>query len=809
MPLPEQYDPKIAEVKWRAHWEREGTYVFRDGQPAFTIDTPPPTVSGQMHMGHAFSYTQGDFIARYKRMRGFNVLYPFGTDDNGLPTERLVEKEKKVSGPRMPRKAFRELCEQTVTELRPAFMKAWIDIGMSADFRKPYSTIDEHSQRTSQRSFLDLYEKRYVYRSENPFAWCVHCQTAIAQAEFESVEQASALHEVQFTIENSSITNATIATSRPELLGACVALCHNPADTRYSALSGARAVVPLFGYSVPIITDESVDITKGTGLLMVCTFGDKEDIEKWKKHKLPLRDLFTRDGKLGELGGKFAGLSIKDARKAVITALQTANVYSGNKPVLHAVNTHERCGTEVEFIKTTQWFVNVLDHKEELLAAGKKITWYPEHMRVRYEHWVENLNFDWTISRQRFYGVPFPIWYSARSGEEGKVLLAHPEDLPVDPLSDLPRGYTRDEVEPEMDVMDTWATSSVSPEIVLGWNTERFKEHYPMSVRFQAHDIIRTWAFYTIAKAHFSHGTVPWNQLVISGHALDSKGKKMSKSKDNTVDPIEIMAQHSTDALRWWASASKLGDDLWWQEKDLVSGKRTVNKIFNAAKFTIAALQDYDNSDVPLELLDRWLLAKLTTTIEDATAFLETYEYSKARAVIDQFFWNTYCDLYLELVKDRVYNSEERGAAGKTSAQHALHSTMLAVIKLFAPFIPHVTEEIYQGHFRTHDGAKSIHLARWPTVHEEWRDVAAQQSGDLLVEVLSGVRKFRSDHKLGMKSPVRFLTICCPRETRRKIEDGILDLRAAANAQEIKWVETAGLSWEIEKILTEDMESKQ
>jgi valyl-tRNA synthetase len=800
MPLPERYDPNESEAKWRAFWHENNLYAFRDGQPAFTIDTPPPTVSGSMHMGHAFSYTQGDFIARYKRMRGYNVLYPFGTDDNGLPTEKLVEKEKKVNSTKMPRKDFRELCLQTVHELLPEFQQAWIDIGMSADFREAYSTIDEESQAISQRSFLDLYEKGYIHRKEDPFAWCVQCQTAIAQAEFENVELTSALSEIKFTIttKDGGSETGVIMTSRPELLPACVALCYHPEDDRHASRSGATATVPLFGHSVPVLADPSVDRTKGTGLMMVCTFGDKEDIEKWRRHELPLRTLFTKDGKLGELGGEFAGMPVREARKAVLKALEDEGVLVSTKQVKHAVNTHERCGTEIEFLKTAQWFINVLEHKQELLDAGRAINWYPEHMLARYEHWVENLGWDWAISRQRSYGVPFPVWHSKRAGEEGKILFAHPEDLPVDPLTDVPRGYTAEDVEPETDVMDTWATSSCTPDIVLGWNTERSKEYHPMSLRLQAHDIIRTWAFYTIVKSIYSHGRIPWKDIVISGHGLDSKGKKMSKSKGNGVDPVEFMRANSADILRWWASGSKLGDDLRWQEKDIQTAKRTVNKLFNAARFTIGAVENHDQADVPLELLDKWLLAHLAVAIDEATAHFEKYEYSKARAAIDQFFWSTYCDHYLELVKSRIYNVD-REPAGKTAAQQTLHSAMLAVVKLFAPFIPHVTEEIYQGYFREHDGAQSIHLARWPESHEEWRDVAALQAGDVLVTILGGVRKFRSEQQLGMKTPLAKLTICCPTDVRKKIEDGILDLQGAANVTVIEWIETAGLSWEIQQ----------
>jgi valyl-tRNA synthetase len=796
MAFPDQYDPKVEEKKWLEYWQKHAIYAFKNQAPVFSIDTPPPTVSGKMHLGHAFSYTQGDFIARYKRMAGFNVFYPFGTDDNGLPTEKLVEKQKNVFSPNMDRKEFRELCLKTVKELLPEFSQAWKDIGMSADFDGAYSTIDEQSQKMSQLSLLDLYKKGYVYRSDNPVAWCVACQTAIAQAEFDNVELDSSFHEIAFS---SGAHRLVIATTRPELLPACVALCYNPNDKRYTHLHGKKATVPLFHYDVPIIADEAVALDKGTGLMMVCTFGDKEDIEKWRKHNLPLRIVFTKDGRLNELAGEFKGLKIKEARKQIVAALDSHTLLVSKKPIKHAVNVHERCGTEIEFLKTTQWFINVLEHKEKLLAAGKEIAWHPEHMHTRYQHWVENLQWDWAISRQRHYGVPFPFWYSKRKGEEGKVLLADEKQLPVDPLTDLPHGYTREEVEPERDVMDTWTTSSVSPELAMGWKTELQQENMPMSLRLQAHDIIRTWAFYTIVKHVYTFDTVPWKEIVISGHVLDPKGQKMSKSKGNVVDPIEVMNTYSTDALRYWSASGKLGDDHPWQEKDITTAKRTINKLFNAGKFTISNIADYDQQEVELAVLDKWLLTKLNDCIQQCTEHFEKYEYSKAKTAVDDFFWNHYCDMYLELVKDRIYNTAARGQEGKTSGQYALYHTMLAVTKLFAPFMPYITEEIYQSYFKQHEGAESVHISSWPVVRAEWTDPAAVHAGNLIVTVLSGVRKFRSEKQLGMKKPMSKLIIQCSEKDREAIEFALADLQAAANVGEIGWRESEGLTWEIEE----------
>jgi len=794
MALPEQYDPHVREKHWQQYWQEQNIYKFTDEQPVFSIDTPPPTVSGKMHIGHAFSYIQGDIIVRYKRMAGFNVFYPFGTDDNGLPTEKLVEKLKHVFSPTMDRKEFRELCLATVKELLPEFSQAWKDIAMSADFNSPYSTIDRQSQRISQSSFLDLCSKGYVYRADNPVAWCVQCQTAIAQAEFENVELESTFNEIAFSVGAERLV---IATTRPEMIPACVAIIYHPDDQRYKHLKGKKARVPLFNYEVPIIPEEKVDKQKGTGVMMVCTFGDKDDIENWRKYELPLRIVFTKDGKLNDLAGPYSGMSIKEARKAILHDLYSHLLLAKQQQIKHAVNVHERCATEIEFLKSAQWFINVLEHKKELIEAGRQIRWYPGHMQVRYEHWVENLQWDWAVSRQRHYGVPFPLWYSKRKGEEGKVILASIEQLPVDPLTDLPEGYSKEEVEPEYDVMDTWATSSVTPHLAMGWNTKFANENFPMSLRLQAHDIIRTWAFYTIVKAKYNFDTIPWKEIVISGHALDPHGKKMSKSKGNATDPVQVIEQHSADALRWWAGGSKLGDDLWWQEKDITTAKRTITKLFNAGRFTIQNLQDYDNEPVGLELLDKWLLTKLNKVIAEATQGFNSYEYSKAKQAVDIFFWSTYCDLYLELVKDRIYNHTVRGEEGKTAAQYALHEAFLALLKLFAPFMPHITEELYQGHFKEQGKLDSIHITDWPSVNPEWDDAEAEKAGDTIATILSGVRKYRSEHQLGMKTPLAKLTIFCNAETRRSIEPGLADLRAASNVSDIQWQSSEGLSWDI------------
>ncbi|PIN70121.1 valine--tRNA ligase, partial [Candidatus Woesearchaeota archaeon CG11_big_fil_rev_8_21_14_0_20_43_8] len=588
--MPQNYDFAEAEKKWQRYWEENDIYKFDpagDGE-IYSVDTPPPTVSGNMHLGHAFSYSQEDFVVRFQRMLGKRVFYPFGTDDNGLPTERLVEKLKKVKSTRMTRPEFVKLCHETITEIKPDFIQDWKDIGMSCDFKNTtYSTIDPHCIKTAQRSLLDLYKKGLIVRQAAPSMWCVNCQTAIAQAELEDADLNSTFNDVTFRIVESK-EEITIATTRPELLAACVCVFVHPTDKRYHHLIGKTAMVPLFHQEVPIFADESADPEKGSGILMICSYGDRFDVDAINRKRLDPRVCITRQGLMNENAGKYEGMKIVDARKAILADLEDAGLLTSKKQITHVVNVHDKCGTAIEFLATEQWFIKILEHKQQLLESGNSINWYPKSMKARYDNWVQNLNWDWCISRQRHFGVPFPFWFSKKTGE---VILADESQLPVDPISDIPKtlpdGHMIEDIEPENDVMDTWATSSVSPQITTNWvdnkeNALSFKDMYPMTMRPQAHDIIRTWAFYTIVKGMYHHDMSPWKDIVISGHVLDPKGNKMSKSKGNAINPRSVLEKFGSDALRFWAAGSKLGDDLPFLEKDLVTGRKMVTKLWNA-----------------------------------------------------------------------------------------------------------------------------------------------------------------------------------------------------------------------------------
>ncbi len=784
-----RYNPKEEEPKWQKFWQEKKTYRFNsksDKEP-YSVDTPPPTVSGNMHMGHAFSYAQEDFVVRFQRMFGKEVYYPFGTDDNGLPTERLVEKLKKVKSTRMPRQDFVKLCDETIKEIKPEFIQDWINIGMSCDFDGSYSTIDPHCQKTSQQSFIDLFNKGHVFQEESPISWCTSCQTAIAQAEFESEDMNSHFNEIIFKCGSEDLI---IATTRPELLPACVGLFFHPDDKRYAKLKGKFAKVPLFDYEVPVLTDESVALDKGTGLMMVCTFGDKEDIEKWHKYDLRLKIAITTDGKMNEEAGKYKDMKIKEARKAIIGDLKESGALIKQEQITHPVNVHDKCGTDLEFLKTKQWFIKVLDKKNELIELADKIEWYPKHMKVRYEHWVENLNWNWCISRQRHFGVPFPVWYCKKCA---KITVADEKDLPVDPLTDKPSkpcscGST--DFEPEKDVMDTWATSSVSPQIATNWANKgdydvKFKDTFPMSLRPQAHDIIRTWAFYTIVKAYYNNNTIPWTNIVISGHALDPKGRKMSKSKGNVVDPRLMIDKYCADALRFWAAGSKLGEDLPFQDKDLMTGQKMITKLWNASKFTVMHLEDYKTSKPELKLMDKWLLSKLNRIIKEATDAFEKYEYSKTKMETEKFFWKVFCDDYLEIIKGRIYNPEIYGEDARTAAQYTLYNSLLSIIKLTAPIMPHITEAIYQNYFIDFEKSESIHIAPWPVVDDKMIDDDIEKTGDMITDVIGVVRRYKSEKDINLNAEVDEIVIECEEPLQHKLSKAFEDLKSTTKAKNV------------------------
>lgn len=817
--LPESYDTAAIEKKWQDHWLSARTYAWDpkgDAADKYVIDTPPPTVSGTLHMGHVFSYCQADIVARFQRMNGKNVFYPMGFDDNGLPTERLVEKTKKIRATDMSREAFIAECLSVSEEARQEFRNLFRSIALSVDWDQEYHTISDSSRRLSQLSFLDLINKGHVYRKLQPMLWDPVDQTAIAQAEVVDKELPSSANEIYFTAGSEKLV---IMTTRPELLPACVALFFNPEDARYTHLKGKTATVPLFGFDVPILEDDTVEMEKGTGLMMCCTFGDEADIVKWNKHDLPTRMILNKYAKLdfsgldveipAELAEKLKNKKTSNtdpknlgARELVLAELEAAGLLVSKKPITHAVKTAERSGAVLELIPTSQWFVRVTDKKEALKAKSAECSWNPEWMKVRMDQWIDGLNWDWCISRQRYFGVPFPVWYSKRAGEEGKLLYATADQLPVNPMVDLPKGYSRDEVDPDMDVMDTWATSSISPQLSahgispeLCADPARFNALYPADLRPQAHEIIRTWAFYTLVKSYLHNASIPWSNLMISGWCLAEDKTKMSKSKGNVVTPVDLINEKGTDAVRYWTATSRLGTDTAFSPDLLKIGRKLVNKLWNATQFAAIHLNKLDQQPTTpksdwgrvTETLDRWILSRLAETVKKATDAFNSYEYADALDATNTFFWADFCDNYLELIKKRVYNEDGSfTAAQQQSAVVALYHCLDNILKLYAPFCPHVTEELY-SHIFTDAYAKhgSLHArGTWPGKPGIWiTDADALTAGKAALEVLTTIRNTKSTSNVSIKFPVATLVVG---KDYAQPESWMSDVAGAGNVREWK-----------------------
>ncbi len=832
MNFPPRYDAAQNERRWQEYWARERIYEFQpdDKRPIFAIDTPPPTVSGELHIGHVYSYVQAEAMARFWRMQGFNVYYPFGFDDNGLPTERFVERSRGIRARDIGRPAFIAACLEVSREVEDRFEALWKSLGFSVDWRLRYSTIDPLSRRISQWSFLDLYRKGRIYRAQAPNPWCVECQTAIAQAEIDDAERTTTFYTLAFALADQGSAAEPqfieIATTRPELLPACVAVFVHPADARYRGLVGREALVPLIGRRVPILADERADPEKGTGAVMCCTFGDTADVAWWRDHSLPLIPLVTRRGQLSEAGGPYAGLTLRAARERIVQDLRAQGALKAERETQQTVRIHERCKTPLEILETSQWFVRILDAKEELLEAGRRITWRPAHMQARYEHWVRNLSWDWCISRQRFYGVPFPLWHCERCGE---VVLADESQLPVDPTADAPPrrcACGSADLRPEEDVMDTWATSSLTPQIAalrysaigdgaaseMGAGREAadgaslfrdplFERLFPMQLRPQAHDIIRTWAFYTIAKSYFHFGRIPWETIMISGHGLDPSGHSIHKSLGNSpVAPAALIGRHGADAVRYWACGGSVGADQQVNEETMRQGSRLITKLWNASRFIGSQLGEEGGRALlsghaaqlreGLHWSDRALLSWLQRLIIRATESFRAYEYAAARDAAERFFWGTLCDNYLELIKGRLYDGapEERLAAARTAAQ-----ALLATLKLLAPIMPHVTEEIYQRLFAAAEGARSIHLSAWPQPDEGLIDPEAERAGEALIAIAAAARRFKTAHQRGLGTALARLTIAAEDGgLRSMLAASEADLRSVTRAQEIVFADAPG-----------------
>jgi valyl-tRNA synthetase len=751
-----EYDPETVERQWQDRWVEEELYTYGDGavdpDTVFSIDSPPPTVSGSLHWGHVYGFTLQDFVARYNRMQGEDVFFPFGYDDNGIASERLTEDELGIRHQDFGRREFQEKCREVCAQYEEEFTEKMQNLGISIDWSETYQTISPAVQRTSQLSFVDLYEQGREYRQRAPAIWCPECETAISQVETEDDEQDSHFHDIAFEVveEGESLpATFTISTTRPELLPACVSVFVHPDDEANEDLVGNHARIPLFGQEVPIIEDERVDMETGSGVVMCCTFGDQTDIEWYQAHDLDLRIAIDESGTLTDVAGEYAGLDRDEAREAIVADLDDDGALLDRRAITHTVNVHERCGTSIEFLVTEQWYVKLLDKTEEYLEAGRQMEWYPEKMFTRYRNWIEGLQWDWAISRQRSSGIPFPVWYCAECDEE---VVADRDQLPVDPLSDHPPvdacpACGHDDFVPEDDVFDTWATSSLTPLINAGWDWDAASgemaierpELYPMDMRPQGHDIISFWLFHTVVKCYEHTGEVPFDSVMINGMVLDENRVKMSKSLGNIVSPDEVLEQYPVDAARYWAAGSAVGDDLPYKEKGLRAGERLMRKLWNASKLVDDLTPEERLSRPDLREIDRWLLAELDDLIETVTGHFERREFSKARDGLRSFFWHTFCDDYLEIAKQRLRDGDDRSAAYTLQTAHRRFCT------LFAPILAHVTEELWRDMY----GDGSVHTADWP---QPLGIDANLSAGELAMDVVAALRKYKTDHQLSMNA---------------------------------------------------------
>lgn len=845
MNTPDRYESEDIELRWHDAWAGLDIYKWDPNRPrseTFSVDTPPPTVSGSLHLGHIFSYSHQDFIARYQRMRGKNLFFPIGWDDNGLPTERRVQNllnvrcepsvpydpnlkvERVDSKPKDPprpisRKNFVELCDVVVKEDEKVFKSLWTRMGMSYDWDQEYATINAHCRRLSQASFLELLEKDEVYQDERPVLWDVDFQTAVAQAELTDKERPSAYHHLNFRVDGTE-TSLVIATTRPELLPACVAVVVHPDDERYKQYIGKRAVTPLFHVPVPILADTKADPEKGTGVVMVCTFGDQTDVEWWNQFKLPLRQVLDRTGCLrpvifGDAGFESAkptdansvyaqiqGKYAKQAQKRIIEIAEATPgvIAAPKKDIVHAVKFFEKGDRPLELIPARQWYTRIMDKKGALIEQGRKIQWHPDFMRKRYEHWVEGLNQDWCLSRQRYFGVPIPVWYKIDANGEVRYdqrIVPAREKLPVDPMADAPAGYTEEQRgKPngfigDPDVFDTWATSSLTPQIASGWFDApgKHQQLYPYDIRPQAHEIIRTWAFYTIVKAYLHDREVPWKNILLSGWILDPDRKKMSKSQGNVVTPEPLITEFGADAVRYWAGRARLGVDTALDEKVFKVGKRLCTKLFNASKFVVERFAGIDPALLTTNRIscetDRAAIAQLRPLIRRATEAFDAFDYAQALQLTEEFFWGTFCDNYIELAKPRTYDEGE--TEGKLSAAATLRLMHRMLVRMFAPFLPFLTEEIWHWNYTADpDMHGSVHRSPWPVLEEiaAVPEPSSERTWPLMLQVVEAVRKAKADANLSIKAPVQRVAVTCGVDDGRALDHAVLDVTRMLSIQE-------------------------
>ncbi len=738
--IPKEYDRQKAESRWRGKWG-DAMYYFdwESGSPQYIIDTPPPYPTGDFHIGNAFNWCYIDFIARYKRMRGYNVMFPQGWDCHGLPTEVKVEETHGITKNEVSRTKFRELCEELTSKNIESMRKTLMDLGFSIDWSNEYVTMKPDYYVRTQHSFVKMYNKGMIYQTEHPVNWCPRCGTAIAFAEVEYDQRETVISTIPFD-------DMRIATTRPELLPACVGVAVHPDDERYRNKVGTEVTVPVFGYKVPVFTDPEVDPEFGTGAVMICTFGDKQDVRWWKEHDLPLRKAIDVHGRMTEIAGKYEGMGIEECKKAILEDMKKAGLIFAQEKLEQNVGLCWRCDTPIEILSERQWFVRV--DKERIIEAAQEINWYPKHMYIRLKNWTESMEWDWCISRQRIFATPIPAWCCDKCG---KVMVAKEEWLPVDPTVDSPHEHCEcgsAEFTPEYDVLDTWMDSSISTLSVGGWLTDHFR--YPTQLRPQGHDIIRTWAFYTILRSLALVDMKPWDDILINGMVLGEDGYKMSKSRENTISPDEVLSKECADAFRQWAAiGGSPGSDVQFTWKDITAASRFLQKLWSIFRFSAPHIIGFDCEKTPeLMPLDRWILFELNQVIKTVTKELDKYNFDTALKEIRGFAWRTFADNYIELVKSRLYGED---GSGKVSARFTLKTVIVALMKLLAPFIPFFTEEV---HSRIMPDSGSIHVQSWPVQDDSLCSASDRMHGERIKDITSEIRRYKSDNGIALNAPL-------------------------------------------------------
>jgi valyl-tRNA synthetase len=764
--LPKDFTPVEIEKKWQKQWEDMGIYHFdwKDTKRAtFSIDTPPPYPSGEFHMGNVLNWTYFDIVARYKRMRGYNVYFPQGWDCHGLGIEVQVEKENHIRKREVPPDKFRKLCEKLVEKYIAMMKEGVIRLGCSVDWTTEYRTMNPDYWRRTQLSFIILYKKGFIYQETHPVNWCPRCETAIADAEVDYEEHEGTLHYVRFPLENSD-EYLLIATTRPEFIPACVAVAINPTDQRFSKYIGKKITVPIINRTVDIIPDENVDPTFGTGVVMICTYGDKEDVKTVIKHKLPAMMILTENGSMNENGGKYKGLTIDEAKKAIVNDLKTAGLLEKTEKIQQEIGVCDRCEAPVEILERKQWFMKTRILTDKIEKTANEVVWYPDYMKTRLTDWACSLDWDWVISRQRVFGTPIPIWYCKKCGE---VVLAEANWVPIDPKLEKPRiskcpkcGST--EFIPERDVFDTWMDSSISCAVHAGWpDREDWRRLFPADLHPSGIDIIRTWAYYLMVRHLALFDEKPYKSCLINGMVLGSDGRKMSKSLKNYVAAPEVLDKYSADAARQWAAGGgATGSDIPFRWPDVEYGRRFLTKLWNAARFVSTQLADYKTDEkYELQLLDKWILVRSEKLTQRVTDALEKCQFNIAIEEIRNFTWHEFCDQYLEAVKDRLYKPELYGEENQNAVKFTLYDVLYRILQLLAPITPHVTEEIYQAIYAEDKGQKSLQLVPWPMLEVAEIDEEAEKRGKLVMAVITEIRREKSEKRKPLNTPIKRLKI--------------------------------------------------